>query len=458
MRRGTIVVLGLLLASSVLPHTAQARPKGLGAVLGVITNPIGKILGTARHGGPSASRSRRHYVARHRFAAPTAAAAAGIAAVAAAPDSPPKPDATEQVTAAANTKTAPPADKNTGASTAAETTAAARTDFAKANSTAPETAAEPRRSAVLAAPADQPRARAEPAAAPARPAHQPPQLGVIGPPAWPTAFEDIVGYALWPKDYGERLRAHGIGDVLATAFTPSSDLLARSRSSKSTKADEVNAGAATVCGNPPALTNWPAAEIERTLTLDATQRARLDEFKVSFNDAVKSIRATCRDEAVPVDRLRAMQNTLWAVHDAAQLIRGPLGRFHDSLSAEQQRQFAGPVVDADPRNTSRNDLMRMCGTPNGHDLPVKQMEQTLRTTKPQRASLDSLQKKTFEMAQFLMASCLKPMPTTPAERLDAAADRLTAVIFAASNVNTAINDFTSLLDPEQKTQLISIGR
>ena len=67
-------------------------------------------------------------------------------------------------------------------------------------------------------------------------------------------------------------------------------------------------------------------------------------------------------------------------------------------------------------------------------------------------------KKSFEMGQFLMASCLKPMPATPAERLDAAADRLTAVIFAASNLNMALNDFTSQLSDEQKTKLNSMVR
>ena len=64
----------------------------------------------------------------------------------------------------------------------------------------------------------------------------------------------------------------------------------------------------------------------------------------------------------------------------------------------------------------------------------------------------------IELGQFLMASCLKPMPATPAERLDAAADRLTAVIFAASNLNMALNDFTSQLSDEQKTRLNSMVR
>jgi hypothetical protein len=50
------------------------------------------------------------------------------------------------------------------------------------------------------------------------------------------------------------------------------------------------------------------------------------------------------------------------------------------------------------------------------------------------------------------------VPATPAERLDAAADRLTAVIFAISNVNIALNDFTSELSDEQKARLNSLVR
>ena len=100
-------------------------------------------------------------------------------------------------------------------------------------------------------------------------------------------------------------------------------------------------------------------------------------------------------------------------------------------------------------------MARMCDLPTA-DAPIRQIEQSVRPTKAQRASLEALQKKSFEMGQFLMASCLKPMPATPAERLDAAADRLTAVIFAASNVNMALNDFTSQLSDEQKTKLNSL--
>jgi hypothetical protein len=107
---------------------------------------------------------------------------------------------------------------------------------------------------------------------------------------------------------------------------------------------------------------------------------------------------------------------------------------------------------------SRADMARMCDLPASTEAVMRQIEQNLRPTKAQRASLEGLQKKAFEMGQFLLASCLKPVPATPAERLDAAADRLTAVIFAVSNVNMALNDFTSQLNDEQKTKLDSLVR
>jgi hypothetical protein len=140
------------------------------------------------------------------------------------------------------------------------------------------------------------------------------------------------------------------------------------------------------------------------------------------------------------------------VHDAAQLIRAPLASFYDSLSDEQKRKFtAPPQPQTNGRMPSRSDMARMCDLPTG-DAAMRQIEQSVRPRKAQRASLEALQKKSFEMGQFLMASCLKPVASTPVERIDAAADRLTAVIFAASSVNLALNDFYNQLTEEQKSK------
>ena len=154
-----------------------------------------------------------------------------------------------------------------------------------------------------------------------------------------------------------------------------------------------------------------------------------------------------------MERLRVMQGTLWAIHDALLQLRGPLAKFYEQLSDEQRQKFAAPPsAQADPRSMSSGAIARLCGAPPATQRQAQQAEQQLQLNKTQRASLDGFQKKSAEMGQFLMASCLKPVASTPVERIDAAADRLTAVIFAASSVNLALNDFYNQLTEEQKSK------
>jgi hypothetical protein len=329
--------------------------------------------------------------------------------------------------------------------------------------------APPQRNAALAPPESEPQARAsapdQSPSAQAPPARPQFRLGTVGPLAWPSAYEDVIGFTLWPKEYGERLRVHGIGDVLATAFASSASIAARTRANnlQQARADEPNsAPIVPTCGGVDLTSSdWPFAQIASTVELTDAQRGALDHLRTELNEAVASIKSNCRNDADlnPVERLRAMQNALWTVHDAAQLIRTPLAKFYDSLTDEQKQKFAAPAqAQTAGRSMSRSDMGRLCDLPSSPDAPIRQIEQGLRPSKAQRASLELLQKKSFEMGQFLMASCLKPIPATPLERLDAAADRLTALIFAASNVNVALNDFTSQLSDEQKNGLNSLVR
>jgi hypothetical protein len=449
MRRGTILIVGLLLASTAMPPTADARPLLLKMLRGM--NPLGAIMGAGRI---SSRRAQHHRSVAYRrapaavAAAPAAAGAATAATAAATTGSAPAPAAAPD---AANTQAAAPA------TTAPAPSQDANARDAQAAATPTGDSASSQRNAALAVPDDVPRSRAS---EPARmPAPSQARLGTVGPLAWPTAYEDIIGFTLWPKEYGERLRVHGIGDLLSTAFAPSAAIAARTQQARA--GDQNGAAVAITCGSADLTANdWPIAQITSTIELNDGQRRTLDQFKTALNDAVASIKSTCRNDAnlAPVERLRTMQNTLWAVHDAAQLIRAPLANFYDSLNAEQKQKFAAPAQpQPGGRTPSRNDMARMCDLPTA-DAPMRQIEQSVRPTKAQRASLEALQKKSFEMGQFLMASCLKPIPATPAERLDAAADRLTAVIFAASNLNMALNDFTGQLSDEQKTKLNSMVR
>ncbi|MBX9847466.1 MAG: Spy/CpxP family protein refolding chaperone, partial [Xanthobacteraceae bacterium] len=312
---------------------------------------------------------------------------------------------------------------------------------------------------------DQPPARQQPTAAPA--ARGTLRSGVTGPLTWPTALEDVVGFAMWAGEYSERLRGHGIGDVLTAVMVPADALAARIRPAGMAVAARSDArrnaaassgspsGSLGVCNMEPAAEDWLVTSIERAIEPNAEQRAALAQLKTAFNDAAVRIRAACRDEASPTsaERLRTMQTMLWAVHDAVTQLRGPIAKLYGTLTAEQRQKFAaGPSAQADPRSMTPQAIARLCGAPQSGDAMLKQAEQALNLNRAQRASLDAFQKKAAEMGQFLMASCLKPVASTPVERIDAAADRLTALIFAASTVNLALNDFYGQLSDEQRAK------
>ena len=89
---------------------------------------------------------------------------------------------------------------------------------------------------------------------------------------------------------------------------------------------------------------------------------------------------------------------------------------------------------------------------------IKQIELRVRPNKDQAANLENLHKVSSDMAKLLMASCAQPIPSDPLARLDAAADQLTAMNYAATAVQIAFNDFYSKLDTAQKARIDSASR
>ena len=79
MRRGTLAIIGLLLASTAMPSSAEARPL-LFRMMGALTSPLRAVLGGGRAGHRAPYRHRAW--ASHR--SPAAVAAAPAVAVGAA--------------------------------------------------------------------------------------------------------------------------------------------------------------------------------------------------------------------------------------------------------------------------------------------------------------------------------------------------------------------------------------
>jgi hypothetical protein len=473
MRRHTIAIIGLcaaLFGLLALPGAAGAREKSLPrAVADAVSRPLDALFGSPR------KVKRRSYHRRSHSRRP----------------------ADVRRAAPARSKRAPqqaiiPTHQQEASKPAAEPMAAVGAAAAAANAAAPANTITPAIAPAL--PPEKPTAamnRSSQARATGG-RQQKPQpavvernpLGYVGPVSWPNAFEDVIGYIFWPRDYEQRLRNHGFGDIIAAVFRPARPPApppaTRRGGPRPRTADAESVARPTVLGcggdeREPA--DWPGRQIEQVVQLDDAQRAKLADLRAAVVDAVTSIRAACRDEVglVPPDRMMVVQATLWAVRDAAVLIRGPLQAFYDSLSDEQKAKFlfkgkpAAPSADAvekmraaamarpelSARLANSNidwSAIAACGEAE-LDWPSGEIDDVIKPDAAQRASLESLQNSMMEMGQFLALQCPRPGAETPMARIDSATDRLTAMIFAASTVNLALNDFYGLLTSEQKARI-----
>jgi hypothetical protein len=298
------------------------------------------------------------------------------------------------------------------------------------------------------------------------------RLGWVGPPSWPTAYEDLVGFTFWPDDYASRLRGRGF-DVIADTITGRFDVPRPARTATRGAAvtnDANNELSAGRCGdNGNADSNWPAARIEQIMQLSDAEHAALENLQTATNQSVKTIRANCVGpaEGTSPDRLRALVQTLWAVRDAGMLMREPLKNFYDTLTVTQKNSFirqtkqnSSPPPDSKDAGSEMNTQYQACAAQNIEkaERMIKEIEMRVRPNNDQAASLENLHKASGDMAKLLIASCAQPIPADPMERLDSANDQLTAINYAATTVQIALDEFYLKLNNDQKVRFDSLTR
>ncbi|HEX3342641.1 MAG TPA: Spy/CpxP family protein refolding chaperone [Pseudolabrys sp.] len=295
------------------------------------------------------------------------------------------------------------------------------------------------------------------------------RLGWVGPPAWPTAYEDLVGFTFWPDDYGFRFRGRGF-DVIADTITGRFDGPRPVRTARTGTAVRNDAGSdpsAEYCGDTSSAdSNWPTTRIEQISQLSDTQRASLEKLQSAGSQSVKTIRANCVGPAggTPPDRLRALVQTLWTVRDAGISMREPLKAFYDTLTVAQKNSFARQQAQesppSDPNNPGMNKQLLACASQNAEkaERTIKEIEMRVRPSKDQGASFEGFHKASADMAKLMIASCAQPIPADPMARLDAANDQLTAINYAATTVQIAFDDFYQKLSNDQKSRFYSLGR
>jgi hypothetical protein len=296
------------------------------------------------------------------------------------------------------------------------------------------------------------------------------RLGRAGPAAWVTVYEEVLGFAFWPDDYGAQFRSRGF-DVIADTITGRLDRMrgsTRVATTGTARNDGGNDVSAEQCNDTPSADDkWPASRIEQLLQLSDAQHVTLEKVQLAANDAVKTIRSNCQQlgDLSPPDRLRALVQALWVVRDGDIAMRVPLKNFYESLTSAQKNSFAvqqpqnTPPLD-DKTQGGENKQNQACAAQNigSAERLVKEIEMKVRPDKTQAASLENLHKASSDMAKLLIASCTQPIPADPLARLDSASDQITAMNYAASNVQIALDDFYGGLSQTQKARFEATGR
>ncbi|HET9716050.1 MAG TPA: Spy/CpxP family protein refolding chaperone [Pseudolabrys sp.] len=316
-----------------------------------------------------------------------------------------------------------------------------------------------------------------------------PNLTPAGPLAWPTAYEEILGFAFWPDDYGPRIRGRGFGLIAATMRGRFSGFRSRGSATTGAAAKNENGDPASSdrCANATNSISWPAVQLKQTVQFSDAQEPAVTKLQEAVSLSYATITSECREAAadsVP-ERLRRFVQAIWAVRDAAIYIREPVKQFYSSLSddqkkiinelptegkaeqnrAEQKKMVNGPRPESKAEHAATGDnfgqqLYQACAAQNiqSAERLIQEIRAKVRPNDEQSASLENLSKVVADMAKLMIASCAQPVPPGPVARLDAAGDLLTALNYAASSIQIAFADFYRQLSDAQKRRLVWASR
>jgi hypothetical protein len=267
-------------------------------------------------------------------------------------------------------------------------------------------------------------ARADPVRAiePARPAAPP----VPPAPPWPTAspsvYEDLLGYVLWPGEYADRLWAHGYGDIMNTLLAPAAVTAEQAAGMMqdgmcSTKASE--------------LADHLIARTSELIVPTPDQKAALDEVGSALREAIDRGRAAvCAGTGDPIKR---MEDGLWTMWDATLLMRAPLEKLYDALTDAQKAKLTGEAA-------ASQALARACADQGGDRLDEALRARAQGTDPQQRLMLETLRRQSAELIKFLAITCPREIKATPIDRLEAAGDRMNALLYVVMSMSPALSE------------------
>jgi hypothetical protein len=270
----------------------------------------------------------------------------------------------------------------------------------------------------------------------------------------------MLGYALWPNDYGNRFWARGHHDIMKATLAPSEAFAVSQPDRRSSQAnvtpsanDTTTAGAACV-ERARANAMIPIDRISTTIRLTEPQRQSLDELRAAVTAGIERESDACRNEAPdsPPLRLEATVRGLWAMRYAEFRIRTALREFSESLTDSQRAQLSerqergatatptSPATICAAQATSETDWLG-------------DFERKLTLTDEQHEGFKVLVEASMQMIQYLSNTCPAKTPETPMARFDAAGDRIVALLHAAMGIKPLLDAFYAKLGNEQRAQV-----
>jgi len=258
------------------------------------------------------------------------------------------------------------------------------------------------------------------------PQHAVPQRGATPMPPWPAAspsvYEDLLGYALWPKDYSEQFWTHGYGDIMNALLTPAANA--------DQAASLIQNGMCSVKASD--LADRLIAHTREIIEPNEAQQAALEELGAALRQAIERGRtAVCAGTG---DSLQRMVDALWTMWDATLLMRPPLEKLYDSLGDAQKTKFAGEASAA-------AKVARSCA----EQHPPENVG--LGAGEAQRLTLETLRQHSAELVKLLAGSCPRGSEPTPLDRLDAARERMNTLLYVVVSMSATANELRGQGEP-----------
>jgi LTXXQ motif family protein len=285
-----------------------------------------------------------------------------------------------------------------------------------------------------------------------------------GPVFWPGASADLVDYLIFPKGKDDRFWAYDYGTIVGAAFAGS--LADEARVPRNRRL--ADGGPTTLQGEADSSiircdrnamdVDALIARIAQAIAPTSSQHDILEQLRTALASAAERIDASC-PVAIPstlAQRLKAVQDRIWAMRDGLLTLRLPLEKFYGSLSGEQQWRLQREQPDAREGGPKAPDASAsMCNVSAAASVEalMRAIERAVRLAPEQRASFEPLRLRSLAMAQLIADSCPTYPLLGPMDRLAAAGDRLDVMLFAVMSMSHALRDFYEPLDDRQKRAL-----